>query len=98
MSRARVADKPRTTPKADPSYNGWKNWQTWNVALWLGNDEGLYRAMQHCRRHLGRCAGAGAKVFVTECMPNGTPDMRGPSEFSGVHWPSIARVINDSIS
>ena len=25
------------------SYNGWKNWETWNVALWIGNDEGMYR-------------------------------------------------------
>jgi hypothetical protein len=26
----------------DTTFNGWKNWTTWNVALWLGNDESLY--------------------------------------------------------
>ena len=24
------------------SYNGFKNYQTWNVVLWINNDEGLY--------------------------------------------------------
>jgi len=27
-------------------YNGWKNYNTWNVALWLGNDYPLYQAAQ----------------------------------------------------
>jgi hypothetical protein len=23
-------------------YNGWSNYETWNVALWMDNDEGNY--------------------------------------------------------
>ena len=26
----------------DKRYNGWKNYETWNVALWIGNEEGSY--------------------------------------------------------
>jgi hypothetical protein len=29
----------------EEEYNGWKNYETWNVALHLGNDEGTYRAI-----------------------------------------------------
>ena len=37
------------------TYNGWKNYQTWNVALWIGNDEGMYRAaVDFARRCKGR--------------------------------------------
>ena len=25
------------------TYNGWTNYETWNIALWLGNEEPSYR-------------------------------------------------------
>ena len=30
----------------DETYNGWKNQETWIVALWLQNDKTLYRTAQ----------------------------------------------------
>lgn len=27
-------------------YNGWKNYETWNINLWFGADEGMYCALQ----------------------------------------------------
>lgn len=33
---------------ADTSYNGWKNRETWNVALYIQNDYQLYQIALKC--------------------------------------------------
>jgi hypothetical protein len=38
--------------ESDSSYNGWSNYETWVVNLWLGNDEGTYNT---CRSLAQRC-------------------------------------------
>ena len=35
----------------DTTYNGWKNHATWNVALWIGGDEGLYNLAKDCENY-----------------------------------------------
>ena len=36
----------------DNNYNGWANYETWNVALYLDNDEGIYNFLLEGLRHL----------------------------------------------
>lgn len=33
------------------TYNGWKNWATWNVALWIQNDEATYNVARRYDRY-----------------------------------------------
>lgn len=83
------------------TYNGWKNWQTWNVALWLGNDEGLYRAAIEAREAMKRDGYRGfnaerARDWVMDALPKGTRDMsKGAKEYRGVDWSAISRAMNE---
>ena len=34
------------------TYNGWANYETWNVSLWLQNDEAMHQiALDHVKRY-----------------------------------------------
>jgi hypothetical protein len=71
----------------DNTYNGWRNWATWNMALWLDNDEETYRMLRRAfRRDL-----ADIQAFLADnCSPfaTGTPDM-DPGDVSQVDWDEI---------
>jgi hypothetical protein len=54
------------------TYNGHKNWNHWNVSLWINNDEGLYRTAKDCIRH-EPTRDAAARRFL-ELLPDKTPD------------------------
>lgn len=53
-------------------YNGHKNWNFWNVSLWINNDEGLYNLAKDCIRRAGN-KDQGAILFMGYC-PTNTPD------------------------
>ena len=55
-----------------PTYNGHRSWNAWNVALWIGNDEGLYRlALYHMARE--PFLWQAAKNLLAD-LPGRTPD------------------------
>ena len=53
-------------------YNGHKNWNQWNVALWIGNDEPLYREAVRLYRKFPTVDRA-ARCFQRQ-VPERTPD------------------------
>lgn len=75
------------------SYEGWTNWNTWNVNLWFDNEEPLYKAKRRFMFNHGRY---GIKAEHLEqvaraIFPRGTPDMeQGASELDAVNWQEIA--------
>ena len=55
------------------TYNGHHCWNCWNVALWIGNDEGLYRFALDCRERFPKSLRRAAVSFQSGVGPK-TPD------------------------
>lgn len=45
-------------------FNGHRSWNAWNVALWIGNDEPLYRLAQECI-HIRKADGSLSLIAAT---------------------------------
>jgi hypothetical protein len=69
------------TDLTNRTYNGWTNYETWNVVLWIENAEGLYNLI----RDNDVCCYEDLLEILWECGSKETPD--------GVKWndPKINR-------
>lgn len=68
------------------TYNGWKNRQTWNVALWLQNDENLYNdALDFMRSEKERLSPRDVhKPYIRFCDYIGLTGLRTPDNISWI--------------
>ena len=64
------------------TFNGWANYETWNVALWIQNDEYLYDLATEIVKHGG--TELPYKVFI-RCMKN---DNKFATD-DGVKWDDV---------
>jgi len=55
------------------SYNGHKNYDFWNVALWIANDETMYNRALACLNIPGFTTRRAAQALL-EIFPTQTPD------------------------
>jgi hypothetical protein len=76
-----TATRTHQTNLLDVTYNGWTNYKTWNVVLWIENDEGIQDYIQE--HHI--CCYEEMIEALYECGSTETPD--------GVKWndPEINR-------
>lgn len=83
------------TRRGPKPYNGHHCWNCWNVALWIGNDEGLYRAAVSCQTRTTqgdvKNTAKATRLFFREVMPEGsrTPD---GAKYT---WRAVWNAIND---
>ena len=84
-------------------YNGWKNYETWNVKLWLDNDQGTYNQVLELgeeNEDVYDLAQA-IKGFVDELMPDIEASMfldLLSAALSEVDWHEIAEAVAEEVA
>ena len=67
------------------TYNGWANYETWNAALWIGNDEFLYNTAKACVVYREAGIETAWEKFV-RCMMDGQIGRYLGATGDGVRW------------
>lgn len=72
------------------TYNGYTNWATWNMELWMDNDELICKErLLWWKRIIAPSLAFKAKLIALKFFPIGTPDMQ-KSDLALINWEEIA--------
>ena len=82
------------------TYNGWTNYETWNVKLWLDNDEGTYDEVRAMARRSRSAYDLGQELreFVLDGMPDLGASMYADilgAALRDVNWQEIAEAYRE---
>ena len=78
---------------SNESYNGWTNYETWLVKLWMDNDEGSYRHYRDIVRNCGKDEAYSIGKQIQEEIEEGNPIGSDASLFSDMLSAGL-RVVN----
>lgn len=86
--------KEEADTSLEESYNGYSNYETWSVDLWVSNDENIYGLWMDNTPPRGWTAKE-VEQFMKEVWPNGTPDMKNSGDYRKVNWKELADMWNE---
>ena len=80
--------------KLEAEYQGYTNYETWNVVLWISGEEPIYRDVVRKKPFTEESA----EEFVKNHYPKGTPDLKskgGAKAYDKVNWKEVVDAFNE---